>query len=80
MISSALGAVGYYDEMAMLYYVISVGGTTVCLGLMVAYVDLRSSQSCWWWFSKGFWYAGGSIMGGLLSEYIIRMSRASVTL
>jgi 4-hydroxybenzoate polyprenyltransferase len=75
MIAAALGGVGYYAEMGMLYYAISVGGTTICLGLMVAYVDLRSSQSCWWWFSKCFWYAGGSIAGGLLSEYVTIMSR-----
>jgi 4-hydroxybenzoate polyprenyltransferase len=76
MIAAALGGVGYYAQMSMLYYAISVGGTTACLGLMVAHVDLRSSQSCWWWFSKGFWYAGGSIAGGLLSEYVSVMSRA----
>jgi 4-hydroxybenzoate polyprenyltransferase len=78
MIASALSGVGYYAEMGMFYYLISAGGTTICLGLMVASVDLRSSQSCWWWFSKGFWYAGGAIAGGLLSEYVIRLSHTVV--
>lgn len=74
-IATALWAVGYHDNMGILYHAISVGGTTATLGLMVAYVDLRSSQSCWWWFSKGFWYVGGAIAGGLLSEYVIRVAR-----
>lgn len=76
LIAAALGGVGYYTEMGILYHVITVGGTTAFLGLMVAYVDLRSSQSCWWWFSKGFWYAGGCIAGGLLSEYAALIARA----
>ena len=73
-IAAALAGVGYYHEMGMLYYLLSVGGTTTCLGSMVACVDLRSSDSCWWWFSKGFWYAGGAIAGGLLCEYMIRVA------
>jgi 4-hydroxybenzoate polyprenyltransferase len=76
MIAAALGNMGYYAGMGVLYYIISVGGTTAFLSLMVAYVDLRSSQSCWWWFSTGFWYAGGSIAGGLLSEYVTMIARA----
>lgn len=76
MIAAALGNMGHYAGMGILYYTISVGGTTAFLSLMVAYVDLRSSQSCWWWFSTGFWYAGGSIAGGLLSEYVIMIARA----
>ncbi|KAF2640641.1 putative prenyltransferase [Massarina eburnea CBS 473.64] len=70
LIAAALGGIGYQDGMGVLYYIVGVGGTTVWLGLMVMYVDLTDSQSCWWWFAKGFWYAGGSLMGGLLLEYI----------
>ncbi|KAF2688557.1 UbiA prenyltransferase [Lentithecium fluviatile CBS 122367] len=72
-IAATLAGIGGQDEMGMMYYGITVGGTTACLGLMVAYVDLSSSESCWWWFSKGFWYAGGSIIGGLLAEYTSRV-------
>jgi 4-hydroxybenzoate polyprenyltransferase len=72
LIGAALGSIGYQEDMGMFYYVVAVGGTTTCLGIMVVYVDLDNSQSCWWWFSKGFWYVGGSIAGGLLAEYMRR--------
>jgi 4-hydroxybenzoate polyprenyltransferase len=69
-ITASLTAVGYQNGMSLLYYLITPGGTTLCLGLMVANVDLSSSASCWWWFAKGFWYVAGSIITGLLSEYV----------
>ena len=67
-----LVACGRFSELGFLYYLISVGGAIFSLGLMIAKVDLSSSQSCWWWFGNGFWYAGGSIAGGLLVEYLQR--------
>lgn len=69
-ITASLTAAGYQNGMSLLYYLITPGGTTLCLGLMVANVDLSSSASCWWWFAKGFWYVAGSIITGLLSEYV----------
>ena len=63
-------ACGRLSALAIPYHFIAVGGTAVSLGLMILQVDLKSSQSCWWWFSNGFWYAGGSIAGGLLMEYM----------
>lgn len=70
LITVLLTAIGYGDGMGASYYLITVGITSACLGLMVGYVDLSSSESCWWWFAKGFWYVGGSIMGGLFTEYL----------
>lgn len=63
-------ACGRLSALTIPYHFIAVGGTAVSLGLMIVNVDLKSSQSCWWWFSNGFWYAGGSIAGGLLMEYM----------
>ncbi len=70
VIGICLGVLGRGEQMGLLYYLVGVAGTTLFLTLMIFKVDLRDSASCWWWFSKGFWYAGGSIIGGLLSEYV----------
>lgn len=54
------------------YFTISVGATFGSLCLMIWKVDLDSPQSCGWWFKKGHWLAGGSMLGGLLLELVIR--------
>ena len=64
---------GWLGQMGMIYYLVTVGGSVLSLGLMIARVDLKNSQSCWWWFGNGFWFAGGSIAGGLLLEYLYKM-------
>ncbi|KAL8650671.1 MAG: hypothetical protein Q9226_005042 [Calogaya cf. arnoldii] len=61
---------GTSSGLGVFYFVIAVGGTATSLGLLVAKVDLHDSESCWWWFSNGFWSVGGSITGGLLAEYL----------
>ncbi|MCJ1405576.1 hypothetical protein MMC11_008804 [Xylographa trunciseda] len=66
-------ACGTLSEMGISYYVVTVGGSVTSLGLMIGMVELKSSESCWWWFGKGFWYAGGSIAGGLLAEYLLKV-------
>ena len=62
---------GWLSEMGVMYYVIAVGGTLMTLGSMIAKVDLKNSESCWWWFGNGFWFTGGSIGGALLVEYLM---------
>jgi len=62
-------ACGWLSEMGVAYYVIAVGGATMALSLMIAKVELKSAASCWWWFSNGFWFAGGALSSGLLAEY-----------
>lgn len=52
------------------YYLFSVSGSSVSLGLIVWYVELQDSRSCWWWFSNGSWWTGDTIMIGLLVEYL----------
>lgn len=53
------------------YMVIAPCGCAVSLGCMIAYVDIRDSTSCWWWFRYGFWTAGGSMAAALVAEYIV---------
>lgn len=55
------------------YHLFAVGGASLSLGLMVWCVDLQDSRSCWWWFSNGFWWTGGTIMIGLLVEYSMQV-------
>ncbi|PLB53891.1 UbiA prenyltransferase [Aspergillus steynii IBT 23096] len=62
---------GLLSAMSPLYYLVTVVGATLSLATMIARVDLASSPSCWWWFSKGFWWAGGAICVGLLLEYVV---------
>ena len=61
---------GWLSKMGVMYYAVAVGGTMMSLGSMVARVELKSSESCWWWFGNGFWFTGGFIAGGLLLEYL----------
>ncbi|KAI0006674.1 UbiA prenyltransferase family-domain-containing protein [Xylariaceae sp. FL0662B] len=56
------------------YEVITVGGCLASQALMIHMVNLKDPEKCWWWFANGFWVAGGSIAGGLVSEYAIRSS------
>ena len=71
--TSSLVASGWYGGLGPAYYIIAAGGATTSLGLMIANVDLKDSASCWWWFSKGFWLAGGAITAGLLAEYVVQL-------
>ncbi|KAI1656395.1 prenyltransferase [Daldinia decipiens] len=60
--------VGYggLTEAGVGYYVIAFGGSVLSLGAMIASVDLKDQASCWWWFSVGFWFTGGSLAFGLI--------------
>ncbi|KAK3370757.1 putative prenyltransferase [Lasiosphaeria ovina] len=69
-----LAACGVSAAMAVPYYIVALGGCALSLGAMVAMVDLADPASCWWWFRYGFWGAGLSIAGGLLSEYLVRIA------
>ncbi|KAJ5933995.1 UbiA prenyltransferase [Penicillium verhagenii] len=66
---------GRASELGTFYYVVSVGGAVGSLSLMLFKVDLKSSQSCWWWFSQGFWSVGVAISGGLLGEYYLQQKQ-----
>ncbi len=55
-----------------LYFAGACGGTAVFLVWMLLSVDLESPESCLWWFRHGHWLVGGSIAGGLATEYVSR--------
>ena len=56
-----------------LYFLFTCGGTAVALGSMIAEVDLKKPSSCAWFFHRGFWYVGGSIVMGFAAEYLGRL-------
>ncbi|RYP74437.1 hypothetical protein DL769_004014 [Monosporascus sp. CRB-8-3] len=70
-IAALLAAYGQLCAVRLGFYVMAIGGCLSSLGTMIVKVDLRDPFSCWWWFRYGFWLAGGSIMGGLLSTYVL---------
>ncbi|KAL4880725.1 UbiA prenyltransferase [Aspergillus karnatakaensis] len=67
-----LVACGRLGHMSVVYYLVAVLGAVGSLGVMIREVDLASGESCWWWFGNGFWLAGGSIVGGLGLELLVR--------
>ncbi|KAI0199426.1 UbiA prenyltransferase family-domain-containing protein [Astrocystis sublimbata] len=72
-----LSMAGLLEQMGWQYYVIAAGGSAVSLGAMIANVELKDSASCWWWFRYGFWLAGSSIAGGLVSDYLLLGARSA---
>ncbi|KAF2014436.1 UbiA prenyltransferase [Aaosphaeria arxii CBS 175.79] len=65
-----LAAVGWLSGMGLLFQAIAVGGPMVSLAVMIQRVELQRTESCWWWFGNGFWYAGGAMAVGLGAEYL----------
>lgn len=65
-----LAGCGFLSGFGILFCVPALGGAITSLALMIVKVELNQEESCWWWFSKGFWYPGGSIVAGLFLEYI----------
>ncbi|CAA9965508.1 UbiA prenyltransferase family [Pyrenophora teres f. maculata] len=68
MIVSLLAS-GYYGQLGISYYAVTVVGCVLSVGTMIVKVNLKSPTSCWLWFSKGFWLTGLAISGGLLADY-----------
>ncbi|KAH6655955.1 UbiA prenyltransferase family-domain-containing protein [Truncatella angustata] len=64
--ATSSGVMGWWP-----YLIIAPGGCVLSLGCMIAYVNLKDSSSCWWWFGHGFWTAGFSMAGALATEYIV---------
>ena len=69
-ISRLLTAGGILSGMGPVYFVSSVAGTTMSLGLMIHRVQLERPESCMWWFGNGFWSAGGAMAIGLFGQYM----------
>ncbi|KAI0852736.1 prenyltransferase [Daldinia vernicosa] len=71
-VATLLTTYGQLCAMNTGFYIFGIGGSLASLGTMIMKVELKDPFSCWWWFRYGFWLAGGSIVGGLLSAYIMR--------
>ena len=68
-----LATTGIMMRASAVYFVMSCGCTAVSLSAMIGLVDLQTPASCGWWFKWGFWFVGGSLVGGLLAEYSGRL-------
>ncbi|KAH7322483.1 UbiA prenyltransferase family, partial [Stachybotrys elegans] len=66
-----LTASGVWGGFGLAYGLASVGGCGVSVGCMIVMVDLEDPESCWLWFSQGFWLTGSAIITGLLAEYAL---------
>jgi 4-hydroxybenzoate polyprenyltransferase len=71
LMAGFLVAAGWLSGTSMLFHVIAVGGSLASLGVMIQRVELERTESCWWWFGNGFWYAGGAMAAGLAAEYVV---------
>ena len=69
-LSCLLIASGVLSGMGSIYFVSSVAGTVMSLGLMIHKVQLKRPESCMWWFGNGFWSAGGAMAIGLIGQYM----------
>ncbi|KAI9369992.1 UbiA prenyltransferase family-domain-containing protein [Aspergillus egyptiacus] len=53
-----------------IFFIGSCGSAALTLGIMIRRVHLKSTQDCWWWFTKGCLLTGGGISLGILLEYL----------
>lgn len=60
---------GHLAGMRWIYFAIAVGGSFLSLNIMIFGVNLKSPESCSWWFTYGFWGPALSISAGLLVTY-----------
>ncbi|TGJ86591.1 hypothetical protein E0Z10_g2190 [Xylaria hypoxylon] len=67
--TAGLTVSGHLASMGAPYYALTVGGSVLSVGAMVANVNLDDPAHCWLWFSKGFWATGLAIAAGLGVEY-----------
>ncbi|KAF2223539.1 UbiA prenyltransferase family-domain-containing protein [Elsinoe ampelina] len=67
-----LGVAGAVSGAGWVYHVGVVGGSLVGNGLQIWKVRLEDAASCWWWFRKGVWITGGTIVVGMGAEYAVR--------
>lgn len=70
-IAVSLTMCGVLADLRIWYFLVSVGGATMSLGVMLLQVDLEDRDDCTWFFINGFWYVAVSISGGLALEYAL---------
>ncbi|KAK2063031.1 4-hydroxybenzoate polyprenyl transferase [Colletotrichum caudatum] len=69
---SLLTAAGLAAGAGPAFFIGSVGGAAVTLGVMIKRVNLKSVKDCWWWFINGCWITGGVVSLGLAADYTVR--------
>ncbi|KAK2003555.1 4-hydroxybenzoate polyprenyl transferase [Colletotrichum falcatum] len=67
-----LSAAGFAAGAGPAFFIGSVGGAAVTLGVMIKRVNLKSVKDCWWWFINGCWITGGVVSLGLAADYSAR--------
>lgn len=70
--------VGWQANFSLIYFLVTCGVSAIALGSMIAKVKLNEPASCAWFFHRGFWYVGGSILIGLFGEFFARSQRLEV--
>ncbi|KAL4935740.1 hypothetical protein BDV06DRAFT_217197 [Aspergillus oleicola] len=55
-----LAAAGVAASAGPIFFVGSCGSAALTLGIMIQRVNLKSTQSCWWWFKNGCLLTGGA--------------------
>ena len=63
-------AAGQYVGFGSLYYMGACGGAAIALASMLWQVDLERPESCAYWFGPGSRAVGGSVVLGLVGEYV----------
>ncbi|KAL4801292.1 UbiA prenyltransferase family-domain-containing protein [Aspergillus unguis] len=71
-----LAAAGVAAGAGPIFFAGSCGSAALTLGIMIRRVQLKSTQSCWWWFKNGCLLTGGGISLGMLLEYLVQLSGA----
>ncbi|KZL80340.1 4-hydroxybenzoate hexaprenyltransferase [Colletotrichum incanum] len=69
---SLLSAAGFAAGAGPAFFIGSVGGAAVTLGVMIKRVNLKSVKDCWWWFINGCWITGGVVSLGLAADYTVQ--------
>ncbi|PNS14010.1 4-hydroxybenzoate polyprenyltransferase, mitochondrial [Sphaceloma murrayae] len=64
-----LGVAGWMTGSGWVYYAGAVGGSLVGNGIQIWKVRLEDAGSCWWWFRRGVWITGGTVVAGMAAEY-----------
>ncbi len=71
--STLLYSVGVYSGMGTAFNGITVACYSLCVGVIVALLDLEDRTSCGKWCIFGFRFTGISIISGLLITYLISL-------
>ncbi|KAA8649226.1 hypothetical protein EYZ11_005926 [Aspergillus tanneri] len=65
-----LAAAGSAAGAGPIFFLGSCGSAALSLGVMIWRVELKTVQSCWWWFKNGCLLTGGGITLGMFLDYL----------